>query len=154
MCLEDQTWTRRNRCSLPHSFLYTYFSQVPLLYSTMLRKLYLKGPNNPSQAGLDSPSRDSIAIADAFSGLKVEGQRTRSQSRSSRRSSKDKDCLIMWYCGLLGNTRLLYLNLVFCHPNKVCYFWWVGFDITVLQLNYSLNMASPGALDSYWMIVL
>jgi len=69
--------------------------QVPLLYSTMLRKLYLKGPNNPSQAGLDSPSRDSIAIADAFAGLKVEEQRTRSQSRSSRRSSKDKDCKIM-----------------------------------------------------------
>jgi len=69
--------------------------QVPLLYSTMLRKLYLKGPNNPSQAGLDSPSRDSIAIADAFAGLKVEEQRTRSQSRSSRRSSKEKDCRIM-----------------------------------------------------------
>lgn len=69
--------------------------QVPLLYSTMLRKLYLKGPNNPSQAGLDSPSRDSIAIADAFAGLKVEEQRTRSQSRNSRRSSKEKDCRIM-----------------------------------------------------------
>ena len=75
--------------------LLDYLMQVPLLYSTMLRKLYLKGPNNPSQAGLDSPSRDSIAIADAFAGLKVEEQRTRSQSRSSRRSSKDKDCKIM-----------------------------------------------------------
>ena len=95
MCLEDQIWTRRNRCPLAYSFLYAYFSQVPLLYSTMLRKLYLKGPSNPSQAGLDPPSRDSIAIADAFAGLKVEEQRTRSQSRSSRRSSKDKDCQIM-----------------------------------------------------------
>ena len=100
MCLEDQTLTRRNRCPLPYTMdsrrvpLSGYF-QVPLLYSTMLRKLYLKGPNNPSQAGLDSPSRDSIAIADAFAGLKVEEQRTRSQSRSSRRSSKEKDCRIM-----------------------------------------------------------
>ena len=87
--------------------LSVYF-QVPLLYSTMLRKLYLKGPNNPSQAGLDSPSRDSIAIADAFAGLKVEEQRTRSQSRNSRRSSKEKDCRIMWYFGL-WNTPLLEL---------------------------------------------
>lgn len=78
--------------------------QVPLLYSTMLRKIYLKGP--PSLP--DSPARDSAAITEAFAGLGVEGgggveggvdrravQGVRPVVRPGERGSRDKDCRVM-----------------------------------------------------------
>merc|ERR1712226_30091 len=70
--------------------------QVPLLYSTMLRKMYLKAPTTSTPSPTDTPTRDSVAVTDAFAGLKMEPRaRTGSHKSLSRKGSKEKDCQIM-----------------------------------------------------------
>jgi len=80
--------------------------QVPLLYSTMLRRMYLKEPALSSTCSVDC-SRDSPALPTTFADLRVEGGREgregrgsqssqRSQARKEARDKdKDKDCQIM-----------------------------------------------------------
>jgi len=73
--------------------------QVPLLYSTMLRKMYLKAPATSDLKPADTPTNDSVAVTDAFADLQVQSRaRTGSyKSLPGTKSSKDKekDCQIM-----------------------------------------------------------
>jgi len=70
--------------------------QVPLLYSTMLRRMYLKEPPPSSTCTVDS-SRDPPALPTTFADLRVEEGREGSGSQRSqaRREARDKDCRIM-----------------------------------------------------------
>jgi len=70
--------------------------QVPLLYSTMLRKMYLKGPKMSTPSPENTPSNESTAVTDAFADLNMESRaRTRPARSPARKGSKDKDCQIM-----------------------------------------------------------
>jgi len=80
--------------------------QVPLLYSTMLRKMYLKGEAPSTTSNGDVTPKHSPAVIDAFGDLRMEESRNRSRRSpsgsvsgsvrsSARRGSKDKDCQIM-----------------------------------------------------------
>jgi len=75
--------------------------QVPLLYSTMLRRMYLKGTMSSSFSGesIDSPELEKKA-SDAVSALKLEDSKSMGLSGSkrsllSRDKTNDKDCTLM-----------------------------------------------------------
>jgi len=79
--------------------------QVPLLYSTMLRKLYLKGPKSLGSSDCDiysipdSSKEPDIAtqVSRAMADLKVEGKAKEKtgSTRSLNFGSKEKECLLM-----------------------------------------------------------
>jgi len=76
--------------------------QVPLLYSTMLRRMYLKGPNKLSES-VDSPeiNKNVTEAVAGVSAIKLESKEMSGSQRSlfkrekSNRENKDKDCEIM-----------------------------------------------------------
>jgi len=82
--------------------------QIPLLYSTMLRKMYLKGPS-PSSAPSQvppfpscSPEKETTGLPQVMSELKVEAREKSGSTRSlnkllksKSKDSKEKDCKMM-----------------------------------------------------------
>jgi len=73
--------------------------QVPLLYSTMLRRMYLKGPMSKS---LSDESVDSLhqvkKVTEAVAAVKLEDSKSKEMSGSQRslfKRDKDKDCMLM-----------------------------------------------------------
>jgi len=75
--------------------------QVPLLYSTMLRRMYLKGPlsRSLSEESVDSSSQEK-KVAKAVANIKLEEPKCKEISGSQRSlfkrdKDKDKDCKIM-----------------------------------------------------------
>ena len=81
--------------------------QVPLLYSTMLRRMYLKGPMSKSltdeSVSVDSPELEK-KVTEGVSAIKLEDSKSKKEVSGSQRSlfkrdktgdGKDKDCSIM-----------------------------------------------------------
>jgi len=73
--------------------------QVPLLYSTMLRRMYLKGPMSKSLSGesVDSLHQEK-KVTEAVAAVKLEDSKTKEMSGSQRslfKRDKDKDCMLM-----------------------------------------------------------
>jgi len=81
--------------------------QVPLLYSTMLRRMYLKGPMSRSltDESVDSPDLEKEKkVTEGVSAIKLEDSKSKKEVSGSQRSlfkrdktgeGKDKDCSIM-----------------------------------------------------------
>ena len=73
--------------------------QVPLLYSTMLRRMYLKGPMSKSLSGesVDSLHQEK-KVTEAVAAVKLEDSKSKEMCGSQRslfKRDKDKDCMLM-----------------------------------------------------------
>ena len=71
--------------------------QVPLLYSTMLRRMYLKGPKSLAESE-ESPEMEK-SVTEAVSAMKLESKEVsgsqKSLFRRDKSKTRDKDCTIM-----------------------------------------------------------
>eukprot|EP00092_Neocalanus_flemingeri_P019356 GFUD01020966.1.p1 GENE.GFUD01020966.1~~GFUD01020966.1.p1 ORF type:complete len:398 (+),score=94.29 GFUD01020966.1:59-1252(+) len=73
--------------------------QVPLLYSTMLRRMYLKGPKSSAES-VDATPELEKTVTEAVSAIKLESKEMSGSQKSlfrrdKTRDTKDKDCSVM-----------------------------------------------------------
>ena len=83
--------------------------QIPLLYSTMIRKLYLKGPveSNTANAG---EYTQSTKLEPSLADLKLTTSDHGSQKSLLRDKMKDKDCSCMWWLPTLNLQTFYFVN--------------------------------------------